>query len=72
MFYNNFVQSLEPPSVRDLVGSHIGDYISNPNDKLKKAIMLAKDTGLLRLEVTFYRHSKREKLTKIFIQIHMN
>ena len=35
-FYKKFVQSLESPSVKDIVGSHIGDYISNPNDKLKK------------------------------------
>ena len=71
-FYNKFVQSLESPSVRDLVGSHLGDYISNPNDKLKKAIMLAKDTGILRLEITFYRHATNEKLTKEFILDHMN
>ena len=56
-FYNKFVQSLESSSVRDLVGSHLGHYISNPNDKLKKANMLAKDTGILRLEITFYRHA---------------
>ena len=71
-FYNKFVQSLESPSVKDLVGSHIGDYISNPNEKLKKAIMLAKDTGIIRLEKTFYRHSTKEKLTKEFILTHMN
>ena len=71
-FYKRFVQSLESPSVKDLIGSHIGDYISNPNDKLKKAIMLAKDTGMLRLEITFYRHSTEEKLTKEFIVTHMN
>ena len=71
-FYNKFVQSLESPSVKDLVGSHIGDYISNPNDNLKKAIMLAKDTGLLRLEITFYRHNTNEKLSKEFILNHMN
>ena len=71
-FYNKFVQSLESPSVKDLVGSHIGDYISNPNDKLKKAIILAKDSGILRHEITFYRHSTREKLTKNFIHTHMN
>ena len=62
---------MESPSVRDLVGSHIGDYISNPSDKMKKAIMLAKDTGILRLEITFYRHSTDEKLTKDFINTHM-
>ena len=71
-FYNKFVQSLESPSVRDLVGSHLGDYISNPNDKLKEAIMLAKDTGILRLEITLYRHSTKEKLTKEFILTRMN
>ena len=71
-FYNKFVQSLESLSVRDLVGSHLGDYISNPNDKLKKAIMLAKDTSMLRLEITFYRHSTIEQLTKNFIHTHMN
>ena len=71
-FYNKFVQSLESPSVKDLVGSHIGDYISNPNDKLKKAIMLAKGTGILGLEITFYRHATNEKLTKEIIFDHMN
>ena len=71
-FYNEFVQSLESPSVKDLVGSHIGDYISNPNTNLKNAIMLAKDTGILRLEITFYRHNTREILTKDFILTHMN
>ena len=70
--YNKFVQTLGSPSVRDLVGSHIGDYISNPNDKMKKAIMLAKYTGILRLEITFYRHSTHEKLTKELINTHMN
>ena len=71
-FYNKFVQNLESPSVKDLVGSHIGDYISNPNDKLKKAFMLAIDTGILRLEITFYRHSTKEQLNKEFILTHMN
>ena len=34
--------------------------------------MLAKGTGILRLELTFYRHSTKEKLTKEFILTHMN
>ena len=34
--------------------------------------MLAKDTGILRLEITFYRHSTDKKLTKNFIHTHMN
>ena len=71
-FYNKFVQSLESPSVKDLVGSHIGDYISNPNKNLKNAIIKAKDTGLLRLEITFYRHTTNQPLTKDFINTHMN
>ena len=71
-FYNKFVQSLESPSVKDLVGSHIGDYISNPNINLKKAIINAKDTGILGLEITYYRHGTNEKLTKKFINTHMN
>ena len=62
---------MESPSVKDSVGSHIGDYISNPNDKLKKAILLAKYTGILRLEITFYRHATNEILTKEFILDHM-
>ena len=72
IFYNKFVENMESPSVKDLVGSHIGDYISNPNDKLKKAIMLAKDTGILRLEITFYRNSTIEQLLKNFIHTHKN
>ena len=71
-FYNKFVQILESPSVRDLVGNHLGDYISLPNDKLKEAITLAQDTGIIRLEITFYRHSNDDKLTKNFIHTHMN
>ena len=64
IFYNIFVQNLESPSVRGWVGSHIGDYISNPNDKLRKSMMLAKDGGIIRLEITFYRHSTSEKNDK--------
>ena len=63
---------MESPSVRDLVGSLIGDCIPNPNDKLNIAIMLAKDSGILRLEKTFYRDSTRDKLTKDFIHTHMD
>ena len=63
-FYNKFVQSSESPSIRDLVGSHIDDFISNPNDKMEKAMMLAKDSGIITLEITFYRHSTGEKIFK--------
>ena len=34
--------------------------------------MLAKNTGILSLEITFYRHSTREKLIKNFTHTHMN
>ena len=34
--------------------------------------MLAKDSGLLGLQITFYRHSTKEKLTEDFIHTHMN
>ena len=70
-FYNKFIQSLESPSVRDLVGRHIGDYISNPNNNLKSAISGAKETGLLRLEITFYRHTTNKLLSKDFILKYM-
>ena len=63
---------MKSPSVEDLVGSYIGDYISNAIDKLEKATMLAKDKGWLRLEITFYRHSTRGKSTKNFFHTHMN
>ena len=34
--------------------------------------MLAKDSGILGLEITFYRNGTNEKLTKEFILTHMN
>ena len=49
--HKNFVRSLESPSVKRLVDSHIGDYISNSNTISKNANMEAKDTGLLRIEI---------------------
>ena len=51
---------MKNPSVEDLVGSRLGCFNSNPNDKLKKGIMLAKDTGILGLEITFHRHSTKK------------
>ena len=71
-FYNKFVQSVETPCVRELFGSHIGDYLSNPNDKLKKAITLAEVSGIIKHEKTIYRHNTREKLTEGFFRTHMN
>ena len=69
--YKKFVQALENPTVRNLVGSHFGDYISNPKTNLKHENIQAKDTGLLRLEITFHGQRTNEPLTKNFIQTHM-
>ena len=63
-FYNNFITSLESASVRDLVGSHFGDFISNPKNNLKNAILRAQETSVLGLEINFYRHTTNEPLTK--------
>ena len=70
--YWNFIQSSESPFVRDLVWCHIGVSISNPKNTLNNAIIEAKDTGLLRLEITFYRHTRNEPLTRNFILKYMN
>ena len=39
---------------------------------MKKTIELAKDSGIVRFEITYYRHSTRENLSKDFIHTHMN
>ena len=53
-FYNKFVQSMESPSVRNKIGSHINDWINNPEPILRKAIENSLETGILRLEFTMY------------------
>ncbi|KAK8837707.1 hypothetical protein M9Y10_036247 [Tritrichomonas musculus] len=53
-FYNKFVQSIESPSVRGKVGNHYSDWIDNPEQILKQSISKCVETGLLRLEITFY------------------
>lgn len=53
-YYNKFVQSMESPSVRSSVGAHINNWVNNPELYLKQAIDKAINTGLLRMEVTFY------------------
>ena len=62
---------MESPPVKGIVVSHIVGYISNPNTNEKKVIMKAKDNGNLSLEITFYRHTTDNILTKDFINIHM-
>ena len=66
-FNEKFVQVLESPSVKDLVGFHISDYISNPINSLMKAVVDAKASGILRLEITFYRHSTKKSNQKFFL-----
>ena len=58
-FYNKFVQSIESPSVRGKIGSHIADWLYNPDEQLRNSINDSLDTGLLRLEITFYIKHKR-------------
>ena len=31
-FYNKFIQSIESPSVRGKIGSHIADWLYNPDE----------------------------------------
>lgn len=69
-FYNKFVQSLESPSVRGKVGNHYADWIDNPEDILKESISKATDTGLLRLEITFY--IENQAITADYIEEHLN
>ena len=59
-FYNKFVQAMESPSVRKNIGSHIADWINNPEPRLKEAINNSLDTGILRLEFTIYRYDQKE------------
>ncbi|KAK8836650.1 hypothetical protein M9Y10_037586 [Tritrichomonas musculus] len=65
-FYNKFVQSMESPSVRNKIGSHINDWINNPEPILRDSIEKSLETGLLRLEFTCYVYSEEvvNKLTK--------
>lgn len=69
-FYNKFVQSLESLSVRGKVGKHYADWMDYPEDILKESISKATDTGLLRLEITFY--IENQVITADYIEEHLN
>lgn len=71
-FYNKFVQSMESPSVRNKVGCHINDWCNNPELVLNRAINNSLDTGILRLEITFYRYDTDNILTEEFIKGEMD
>jgi hypothetical protein len=70
-FYNKFIQSMESPSVRNKVGSHIIDWCNNPEEVLKQSISKSLDTGLLRLEITFYRNNTEEQLAIFVTEEHI-
>jgi hypothetical protein len=65
--YNKFVQSIESAGVRKSMGNHIADWCNNPEPVLKQAIDKSLDTGLLRLEITFYRDVYNSTLTRDYI-----
>ena len=69
-FYSKFVQSLESPSIRGVVGSHIADWISNPEQILRSSISKSLDTGLLRLGITFY--PLQQTLNRSYLMEHMD
>jgi hypothetical protein len=71
-FYNKFVQSMESPSVRRRIGSHVAHWCNNPESELKVAIPKSLDTGLLRLEITFYRRDGRRYLDEEFVEEQMD
>ena len=56
-FYNKFIQSLESRSVRSKIGSHISEWVNNPEERLRTTIGQCLNSGLLRLEITYYTHS---------------
>ncbi|KAK8838418.1 hypothetical protein M9Y10_033047 [Tritrichomonas musculus] len=69
-FYNKFVQSIESPSVRGKIGSHIADWLYNPDEQLRNSISNSLDTGLLRLEITFYINNN--VVNEEYIHSHLN
>jgi hypothetical protein len=71
-FYNKFVQSMESPGVRSVISNHFMDWCNNPEKKLKEAISKSLESGLLRLEITFYLLNTTELLTEKFIKERMD
>jgi hypothetical protein len=63
---------MESPSVRGSVGNHFADWCNNPEPELKEAIKKSLDTGLLRLEITFYRYNVDGILTQDYIEEQMD
>ena len=65
-FCKKFGQRLESPSDRDLVRSKLCKYISNSNKIMKKSPVKAKNTGLLKLQLTFHRYNTNQPKSKDF------
>ena len=55
-FYNKFVHSIESGSVRSNIGGHIAEWVNNPEHQLQKTIKNSLESGLLRLEITYYKN----------------
>jgi hypothetical protein len=62
--YDKFIQSVESRAVRSEVGSHLVHWVNNPEPPLQEAIPKSLDTGLLRLESTFYREPQNQTLAE--------
>ena len=60
----------ESPSVRNNVGNHFANWIECPERILRESINKSIDTGLLRLEITFYVNNRPIKLD--YIQQHID
>ena len=68
--YNKFVQMCESPSVRNAVGNHFAHWIHCPERILRENISKTTDTGLLRIELTFYVENK--PISMDFVQQHIS
>ena len=53
------------PSVRGRVGNHYSHWTNNPEQILKESINKSLDTGLLRLEITYY--IENQEITEEYI-----
>ena len=53
-FNNQFMQSIKNLNVRVKIGSHIADWLYNPDEQLRNTINDGLDKSLLRLKITFY------------------